>query len=158
MKHSKKILLIFIALFTVFISGCSMTKAPLSAEDFKTKMENKNYTVGDATSQFVNYSYVKNVYIAQSANQEFQIEFYFLENETNSENFYNNNKSIFEKDTMKSYSETTMLNYNKYTQSSTNDEKKYYSVISTIDNTAVYARVESKYKDAVDEALEEIGY
>ena len=47
-----------------------------------------------------------------------------------------------------------MKNYSKYTLQSDNK----YMVVSRIEDTVVYVKVDSKYKDQIKDLLKEIGY
>ena len=71
-------------------------KTAIAADDFKTKMESKDYIVSDAISQFEGYDYVKKVYIAASKDYTYKIEYYEFSNDEYAISFYENNKSIFE--------------------------------------------------------------
>jgi len=110
-------------------------------------MEQKNYIITDATSQFSQYSYVDQVYIAGDNNYNYQIEFYELSDESNAIGFYNNNAANFQARKGKSAAQTNIngKNFSKYTLSS---EGKYM-VVSRIDNTVIYIDVDSSYKDEV---------
>ena len=146
-------ILCFVMLFMV--TGCG-SKTALTSSDFKTKMEAKEYTVQDATSQFSDYDYVSQVYIALSSDSKYQIEFYELSDNDNASSFFNNNKSIFENSKSSNASETSesMGNYAKYTLT-TNGQ---FKVVSKIDNTVVYLNVPDSYKSTIKDVLKDLGY
>lgn len=155
MKRVRNLLLAIVVLITtIMLTGCG--KKAISANDFKTKMKSKEYTVVEVTDQFASYSYIEKVYIAQDKTKSYQIEFYKLSDESYAKSFYNTNKQIFEnaKSSSSAHTEVNLSNYSKYTQESNNK----YSVISRIENTAVYLNVDSKYKDDVKAILKELGY
>ena len=141
-------------IFTL-ISVFNKEKTPMFAEDFYSIMEERGYTMTDATSQFDQYTnYIKKAYIAQ--NTDYQIEFYELSNEENAISMYNTNKSKFEsqKSNVYSHATTNMKNYSTYALTA-NGKYKY---ISRIDNTMIYLDVDEEYKDPIKNLMKEIGY
>ena len=161
----KKSLIIIIAVIILVIIGggigiilnnLNRDKTSITATSFKNHMEDKGYILTDANSQFEEYDYIKQVYIAVSNDYGFQIEFYELTDDSYAMNFYNNNKSIFESSKGSDATQTKvgLKNYSKYTLSS--NEK--YSVVSRIDNTVIYVNVDENYKDTVKDILDELGY
>lgn len=150
------IVLIFLAIFGIVFFNLNKEKISITASDFKNSMEQKGYIITDANSQFSQYDYVKQVYVASSADYSFQIEFYELSDENYAIDFYNNNTSRFERYTGNASSKTSVSwkNYSKYTLSSNGK----YMVVSRINNTAIYIDVDDKYKDTVKDILNELGY
>ena len=145
-----------IAVIGVVFINLNKEKISITASDFKNSMEQKGYAITDANSQFSQYDYVKQVYIASSNDYSFQIEFYELSDENYAMNFYNNNKSKFETSKGNASAETSasLKNYSKYTLSSNGK----YMVVSRIDNTVIYVNVNDNYKDTVKDILKELGY
>ena len=131
-------------------------KTSITASSFYTTMSQKGYSVQDASSQFSDYNYVKQAYIAASKDLSYQIEFYELLDDSYATSFYNNNKSIFESSKGNASAETSvgLKNYSKYTLSSNGE----YMVVSRIDNTVIYVKVDDSYKDTVKAILDELGY
>ena len=119
-------------------------------------MQNLNYFVQDATSQFEEYDYVKEVYISAQKELEYQIEFYELNTEQDAISSYNINKSKFEakKSSTSTYTEVALGNNSKYTLTSNGQ----YMVVSRIENTFIYVHVDEEYKDEVKKILKELGY
>lgn len=70
--------------------------------------------------------------------------------------FYNTNKSIFEAYKDNSSVETNFngKNYSKYTLN-TNGQ---YMLLSKIDNTVIYLKVDSENKDSINKLMKELGY
>lgn len=147
---------LIIGLIAGVVSLINKEKESITASQFKTIMEQKNYMITDASSQFSQYSYVDQVYIAGDNNYGYQIEFYELSDESNAISFYNNNASNFQARKGNSSTETNVngKNFSKYTLSSGGN----YMVVSRIDNTVIYIDVDSNYKDEVKNILDEIGY
>lgn len=146
---------VVICLLVFCVAGCGNAKS-ITADDFKEKMEDKKYSVTDATYQFAGADYIEKAYIALKSDSSYQIEFYQISNEEYAVSFYNNNKSIFEnsKSSTSTYTETNLGNHAKYALES--DGK--YKVVSKIDNTVIYLNVDSKYKDEVKDILKKLGY
>lgn len=158
MKNLKRIIKgVLLFTFIILLTGCFSKKA-LSSDDFKTKMEEKGFTVQDATYQLSSYSYINKVYLAISSNSTYQIEFYDLATEDDAINFFNNNKSLFEKsksnDSGDSETNLNLKNYTKYVLISGGR----YKVVSRINNTVIYLNVEETNKDEVKQILKDLGY
>lgn len=144
------------AIVGVIFVNLNKEKTSITASSFYTTMSQKGYSVQDASSQFSEYNYVKQAYIAASQDYSYQIEFYELLDDSYATNFYNNNKSIFESSKGNASAETSvgLKNYSKYTLSSNGK----YMVVSRIDNTVIYVDVADNYKDTVKALLDELGY
>ena len=156
-------ILIFVAILViagiivgVVIVTKNLNKEPISASNFKSIMEDKDFEIHDAIEQFEEYGYVKKAYVALEEDYEYKIEFYKLDEEENAIRMYNKNKEIFEESKGSSSVETkvSMGNNSKYTLK-TKDE---YKVVSRIEDTVIYADVDEKYEDEVKEILKEMGY
>ena len=149
------VLLIVIVGMTLFVS-LNKEKTSITAENFYTTMSQKGYNVQDANSQFSDYDYITQVYIAISEDYSYQIEFYELSDDAYATSFYNTNKSIFEssKGNAATESNVELMIYSKYTLSSNGK----YMVVSRIDNTVIYVNVDDSYRDTVKSILDELGY
>lgn len=140
----------------IILNNLNKEKISITSTSFKNSMEEKGYILTDANSQFEEYDYVEQVYVAVSSDYNFQIEFYELTNNSYATNFFNNNKAIFESSKGSAATETNLnaKNYSKYTLSSNGK----YKVVSRINNTVIYADVDDTYKDTVKSILDELGY
>lgn len=147
------VLICFIMLF--MITGCG-NKTAITASDFKTKMESKGYILQDVISQFSDYNYFNQAYVALSFDSAYQIEFYELSDTDSAISFFNTNKDIFEKSKSSGSSETSVSigNNEKYTLT-TNSK---FKVLSRIDNTVIYLDVSEDYKSQVKDILKDLGY
>lgn len=160
MKKSVVIVLIVVAIIIAILGigfiNLNKEKTSITASSFKNSMEQKGYIVSDANSQFSEYDYVKQVYVAVNSDYSYKIEFYELADDNYATNFYNNNKSIFEssKGNTSTGTSTSLKNYSKYTLSSNGK----YMVVSRINNTVIYLNVDDSYKDMVKDLLKELGY
>ncbi len=150
------IILFVVAAIGIVFAVFNKNKEPITAEQFKSTMEEKGYVVKDVTDQYSEYEYVKKIFVAEASDGAYQIEFYELADESYAANFYANNKAIFESSKGNASGETSvsMKNHSKYTLSSNNK----YQVVSRIDNTVIYLNVQDKYKDTVKDLLKELGY
>lgn len=136
-------------------SKLNKEKVSMSADNFKTMMESKEYTVTDTTSLFAKYeNYMLKSYVARK--NDYQIEFYELSNEENAISMYATNKSKFESQISNAYARTSvsMKNYEKYSLTA-NGKYKY---LSRIDNTLIYIDANEEYKDEITNCMKEIGY
>lgn len=131
-------------------------KQSISANTFETTMRNKGYAITDATSQFAEYDYVEQVYIAGNNEVDYQIEFYELSDDSYAQSFYANNQSKFEtsKGNTATQKNASAKNYSKYELTANGK----YQVVSRIDNTVIYVDVDNTYKDKVQDILKELGY
>lgn len=147
---------LFLGGFFLVKNIINQEKNPITAQEFKSVMENKGYIIIDAKKQFDGYNYIQDAYIAMNDKGEYQIEFYKMSDKENATMFYEHNKSVFESSKSSSSAQTNndMKNYSKYTLQS-NDK---YMVISRVEDTVVYVKVDSKYKDNIKDILKEIKY
>lgn len=154
-RFSKVLLFIFCICLMISLTACG-NKTALTASEFKTKMENKNFIVGDATYQMSQYDYIEKVYLAKNEDLTYQIEFYQISDVDNAYSFYIYNKKIFEESKQSNSKETTLNigNRSKYTVETAGK----YKVVSRIDNTVIYINVDEQYKSEVKTILDELGY
>ena len=141
----------------VVILNKHLNKQPITVSEFKNIMEDKDFEIIDAIDQTDDYDNgIKKAYIALEEDYDYQIEFFKLDEEEDAIDLYKHNKEIFEDSKGSSSVETkvSMGNNSKYTLK-TNGE---YKVVSRIENTVIYADVDDKYEDEVNEILKEIGY
>ena len=157
MKSIKKILLVAVLFISVLVlSGCT-NKKPITADEFYTMMKGKNFTLTDATSQFSNYDFVKKVYIAQSPDLKYQLEFYELSDEKNATSFYNNNKQIFETSlgqVVKGKLDLNTKEVSKFRATSSG----HYMALTRIKNTVLFARIAEDYSKDASSVIKSIGY
>ena len=137
------------------LSGCQ-SKQALTAEDFKSKMEEKGYDLQDCTDQFEGYDFVEQVYVALDDEGSYQIEFYDLSDDAHARDFFSNNVQIFKesKSNMSANTNVSLGNYEKYTQT----DSDQFSMISRIDDTVIYVVEEKENKEAVEAVVKELGY
>lgn len=160
MKKGVIIVLIILAVIIVgvciLVGSLNKEKVSITADDFKTTMQAKGYTVSDVTSQFSQYgNYISKAYVAQDGTK-YQIEFYELSNLDNATNFYNTNKAKFEsqKGNASSSYTASMKNYSTY--SITTNGK--YKFVSRVDNSVVYIDANTIYQDSIKSVVKELGY
>ena len=154
MKKRRIVLCVVCFLMLFALTGCG-NKAAITTSDFKTVAEGHNYIITDAVSQYAAYDYIKEVTIAQSSD-DWQVEFYVLDNAANATSMFNTNKATFEsyKGNSSSESSTSIGNHASYTLTSSG----YYMHLCRIDNTLLYVSVPDTYKNDVKELIEELGY
>ena len=157
MKKTLKVLLIIaVCLASLFsFSGCGKKKDAISADDFYSKMEKKNFVIKDSKSEYSSHNEIVRSYVAAPSDLSYQIEFLELDSDSSAKNMFASNQRIFQ-DTSNSKIESnvSIANYSKYTI----EAGGKYKVISRIDNTLVYVDADIKYKDSVNSLLDELGY
>lgn len=151
----KKIsLLAFLTLFTVLLcTACSGSRKALTADEFSDKMSNKDFTVSDLTDQYEK-GIVEAIEIAVGEN--YQLEFYVLPSEKQTNLAFSENKAAFEEAKGNSSSDKSVSvgNYQYYYQTSNG---KFY-LVSCIDNTMLYCVTDKEYSDEVKDLAKELGY
>ena len=131
-------------------------KKSITANEFKSIMENYEYPVTDYTSEANYGDYVRKIYVAGNKRLSYQIEFYELADNQSASKAYEINVESLEAEN-KGFSSSTKLsrsNYDKY--SATSNGK--YRVVSRINNTFIFLNVDIQYKDNVEYILNELGY
>ena len=142
--------------FVVLLTACSPKRDAIDEDQFIRIMNDEGFSIKNVESQFEQYGYFEEAYLAIDSNNNYQIEFYELEEENYDLNFYNNNKSKFENEKSSTYVDSNMdlKNINKYTLTTNNK----YKVVSRIDDTVIYLDVDKKYKKEVNDILKKLGY
>lgn len=132
------------------------TKDKIVADEFYSKMQEKGFVITDATKQYSEYDYIKQVYIAVPNDLKYQIEFYELVDDNYAIQFFETNKAIFEASKGKSNAQNSLnlKNANKYILKSNGK----YNIISRIDNTAIFASENTKYAEEINNIIKELGY
>lgn len=152
--RKSKMLILTICLAVVFVlTGCGAKKS-ITASDFEKRAEKNDYEVYDISDQYSSIDYIEKVIVAKT--DDWQVEFYQLSDEEHANGMFKTNQKKFE--TMKGKASagtsSSMANYSMYKLSS-NDE---YMYLSRIDDTFLYLKVDSKYKDKVVDFVKELGY
>lgn len=149
----KKLISILIGAVLIFaVIGCGNKKA-MTVEEFESKMGKSGYEVIDITSQYPSKA-IKNVIIARKDN--YQIEFFVVENVDVAVSSYNLNKETFEKSKGNKTVETkkTMGNTSRYTLKANSK----YKVISRIENTFIFINAPQEKSEEIDKILKELNY
>ncbi len=149
----KKLKILSLLLITLLLTACGNKKA-IDSDKFKSIMRDNNYYVVNSKEQFSEYDYIVESYIAESDN--YQIEFYILQDDMNAKAFYDYNKEIFdaERTSISMYTSVDFTNTNKYTLTLEDS----YKVLSRINNTVIYVDVEKEYKNDINSILKKLGY
>ena len=159
MKILKKLSVILLLIATLFgYSGCGKNKNAISADEFCSKLEEKEFNLFDSTLQYSDDENINESYIAISKDSPYRIEFIVLNSDASASKMFETNKKTFEEEKRESnnavYTSTSWANYSKYTLTVNGK----YKVISRIDNTLIYVNVDSEYTDEIKSILDEIGY
>lgn len=151
MKKTLPLLLVMLFLLSL-CAGCGRNS--IDAYEFTDKAEAAGYSVFD-NAEIVNGN-GRIVEYKIAAKDEYKIEFAEVSTLSYAKVLYSGNKSkvqqLDQPYTVDSSNDTR--NYSKYVQTS-NDK---YSVVSQVDKTVIYVRVDLKYKDEVDAFIKSIGY
>lgn len=149
----KKIIFILFTML-IMLTSCKINKEPVTAENFKAKMEENGYTVENITSQYPQDTKLKAVLIAKKNN--YQIEFYETSDVDYSVIGFNLNKEKFQKSKGNGTIETSKSigNSSKYTLKANSK----FKVVSRIKNTLIYLDVPASDEDEVKKILKELNY
>ncbi len=153
MKTLKKLsLFLLVILLCVSLVGCG-EKVAKTPEEFNDFMESKDFTVADSTLFAQTVVTAKTVLTA--LNDNYEIEFYELNCNDTSKEFYNLNKEAFlNEESSNTTTEITGSNFDYFDM--TNDSG--FRMTSRIDNTVIYCYTEVEYKDEVKKLIKEFGY
>ena len=155
MLKKRNILLVIISFVLLLtLTGC-MDKTVKNTSDFKSLSEKYKYTISDVTSQYSDNKKVKNAIVAKSS-QDYQIEFFVLEDEGSAGIMFYNNKFTFDRNKSGSSSVYSSSNPNYQNYSLTNNNQ--YMYICRVKNTLLSVNIPSNYKDNVNKFIEEFGY
>ena len=138
----------------ILLSACSLKRDSIDEDQFISIMTNEGFNVVNIKEQYIEYGYFEEVYVAK--NNNYQIDFYELEDDSYAKKLYNNNKQNMELEKSGSYidSNVELINFNKYTL----DNQGTYTVVSRIDDTIIYLGVSNEYKSEVNDILKKLGY
>jgi len=156
MKKLTAIALVMVILCSMLCTVGCKPKVSITAEDFKTSMESKGYTIADASAQFAEYDEITKVYIALSKDGGYQIEFYETSTNDAAARLFAGNKTIFEQSAgnASANSSVSAANYSSYKLTSNGS----YKALSRINNTMIYIDAPAEFKEEIKTVLEEIGY
>ena len=154
----KRVLALLIAAVTVvsvlMLAGCSLSKKAITVDEFKSKMEKNKFEIVDIKGDGISESNGFKAWTA-AKKDEYHLEFYELESAELAARFYDNNVETAKDEGGVSTSSTISgQNYSKF--SGTGAE--YYYLISRVENTVLFIKVDPKYSDNVKADAELIGY
>ena len=153
----KKIFVVFSLLLALFaVTGCSLfSKKAVTSSRFKTVAENNNLTIIDAKSQMSEYEFILEALIAKAAD-DWQIEFYVLSTNNEAKDMYDTNRKKFEDSKSGTVKEKfmTVREYSMYDLESGG----YYMHLTKVDNTLLYVKVPSNYKENAKKIIKDLGY
>ena len=153
----KKIFVVFSLLLALFaVTGCSLfSKKAVTSSQFKTVAENNNLTIIDAKSQMSEYEFILEALIAKAAD-DWQIEFYVLSTNNEAKDMYDTNRKKFEDSKSGTVKEKfmTVREYSMYDLESGG----YYMHLTKVDNTLLYVKVPSNYKENAKKIIKDLGY
>lgn len=139
------------------LAGCGGQKTPVSAEDFRKKMEEDGLQVVDQSENAPEDSGMTTVLVALEEN-EYQVELYVFQDEDSARGLYDTTKSGLQ-DNYKEVSGKveTSKNSGSYAKYTIQVDGGYVT-IARIDNTLLYAKGLAEHKDDIKDAVEELGY
>ncbi len=151
----KKYFFGILCLAILFLLTACGNKTAIATSKFASTMEKKGYTITDVSSQYSTYKYINEATVAQSPDG-WQIEFYVLDNNANTKGMFNTNQKTFEayKESSSAESSVNLGNYSTYTLTSAG----YYMYLCRVDNTLLYVKVASEFKNTIKDLVKELGY
>ena len=129
-----------------------------TSEEFKTYMEENDYTITDLSNTNSSYSYADAYYVARKNNNSYSVIYIYSENDdVMIDNSYNNIKnSIIKSESSLSTQkkEISTSNFSKYSSVTNND----YKIVAKTNNTIMYSTVNNRYKERIDKIFNDLGY
>lgn len=155
MKRLKKIgIILTVVIMTFLLTGCG-TKTVKTTNDFIVLAENSDLSTKNVKeSQYSSDDSIKEGYVAY--NNNWQIEFYVLDNEGTASSNFDTNVKIFEesKGDSSTYVSLEGKNYESYSLVSNGQ----YMYICRVENTFIYANVSEEYQSDVKAFIKNFGY
>ena len=154
---NKKLALIILGMIMILnLTGCLQLKKDfIDTEKFVSMAESNDMTVADVLKQYSKYDYILEATVAQNNKDKWQVEFYQLDSPDKAKAMFESNKEIL-KNGISAKTEWSKQAGNFGHYSITGDEK--YGYLSYIEDTFLYVHVDKKYKEAVQEYVEKLGY
>lgn len=152
----KKISLLIIFIFCLFISGCASNKSKDvgTLNDFESVCLNEGLSVSDNMTEYKDVNYVTEAKVATG--EDIRIQMVIYDSNENAENVLNEHISSFltmkgsgsviDKDKGKNYYHFDMIS------------NGYYMVTSRIDNTLIFTKTPVKNKEVIDNIFKELDY
>lgn len=152
----KKISLLFIVIFCLFLTACGEKeeKAVKELSDFSVISSNLGFTVSSNMESYSSVDYITDAMIANL--DDVSIEMVIYDDEKNAIKAQDNQIDVFNnmKGSGANVENDKGKNYHKYTMITNG----YYMVSSRVDNTLVFSRIPVGSKDNIENILEELGY
>jgi hypothetical protein len=138
------------------LSSCGIftPRTALTADEFKSKMEDAGYIVTDAKDIF-DAGMVDDVLLADK-DGDYQIEFYIVPTVDQAKAAFDENKTGFE-DVDESKISTLSGSGSNYAYYRKSTADGYY-VVSRIENTFIYVDASSGFNDEIKSILKDLGY
>jgi len=152
----KQIKIFGLLVLVLLLTACGANKEAIDEDDFISIMTDMKFKIVNVEEQFNQYKYFEEAIVAIQENNNYQIEFYELENDGYAKSFYETNKEIFEQSKTDTSIKTNvdLTDSSKYTLTT----DKEYKVLSRIEDTVIYLNVSKTYKDEVNNILKKLGY
>jgi hypothetical protein len=156
MLVKKRLLVFSLLVFILALSSCGIfaPRTALTADEFKSKMEEAGYIVTNAKDQF-DAGMVDDVLLA-AKDGHYQIEFFIVPTVDQAKAAFSENKTGFE-EIDESGASTLNGNGSNYAYYRKSTADGYY-VVSRIENTFIYVDASSDFKDEIKGILKELGY
>lgn len=154
MKRIAPILALLLAVLTL-ASACGKKYTPITAADFKTRMEGDGYTVVDAKATTPVGENAESILIAKNDSTGLQIEFYVLNSEDIAKAVYENTKDGYENDGTSGTTGFVSIGNHASYQKKTSDA---FRMIARVDNTMLLCSTEAANGDQVKDLFKALGY
>ncbi len=144
-----------IILISIFIvTGCSIHKNAITADEFEKIVNENEYYFFDVSEKFRDDKKVKSASMA--ATTVWQVEFYVLDNKTSAKEMFESNKQVaITEKTNTSYEEVKKgTNFESYALTT----NKTYTYICRVDNTIVFSRTPVEYRNKTKSFIKKIKY
>ena len=146
-----------IAALVLSFAGCDLSKEAVTADTFKTAAEGLGLTVEDTTGQYAEYGFLTSCTTAGTISGdtvEWSADFMVFDSEANAASSFETNKNNFEFASSGTTAEFNGTNYSSYSKTAGGE----YMYVCRVDNTLIYLRVASDYKESAVSLVKAIGY
>lgn len=142
----------FISVLLFAFSACSLTKTPITADEFSSKVTSWGYTVHDATKQYEGQTLV--TLVAIDSTQSYKIEFFEVSTQSQASGAFSQNKTTLDAIGSGTSSSASGKNWAAFSKTAGGS----YGYVSYIGNTFIYLRVPEEYKQVVKDVVKDLKY
>jgi hypothetical protein len=148
----KYIKLLSLSILIFLVSSCSLNKTPITAQDFSSRLIEKEFKIVDINQQ--NEGRTINALVAFDPTEKYQFEFYEFETQAQANSVFTDNSANIDRIGSGSSSSASGLNWAFHGKSAGGT----YAYISYIDTTLIYVRADMEYRQKIRDIIKDLKY